>query len=168
MRQSGAMVKSPDKDVNADQKALHLAVALARLLDLKKGDHVEILDLRGITILADCFVFATGFARVQIQALAEAALEEARKAGCRCRSVEGYEDSGWILLDFGDVIVHLMTEESRDYYRLDRLWGDAPRISWMQGADPSSGPVETGKEVETKNNEESRAQSCGPSSLAGA
>ena len=77
-------------------------------------------------------------ARVQIQALADAAFEEARTMGRHRRSVEGYEDSGWILLDYGDVIVHLMTEESRDYYRLDRLWGDAPKIKWMEGDDSPS------------------------------
>ncbi len=107
-----------------------LATLLARTLDTKKADHVEVLDLREISILADYFVFGTGFARIQIQALADAAAEEAKAAGFRCQSVEGYGDSGWILLDFGDVIAHLMTEESRDYYRLERLWGDAPRENW--------------------------------------
>ncbi|NUN94687.1 MAG: ribosome silencing factor [Candidatus Omnitrophica bacterium] len=97
---------------------------------MKKADHVEVLDLRDLSILADYFVLGAGFARIQIQALADAAVEEAKKAGFQCKSVEGYEDSGWILLDFGDVIAHLMTEESRDYYRLERLWGDAPRENW--------------------------------------
>ncbi len=140
-------VKNPNKDAEAAQKALDLAVGLARLLDRKKGDHVEVFDLRGITIIADFFVFASGFARVQIQALADASLEETRKMDYRCRSVEGYEDSGWILLDYGDVIVHLLTEESRDYYRLDRLWGDAPKIEWMEGEGNPSGtfhPADTG------------------------
>ncbi len=133
MSRGRAGEEGSSKDTVAARKALELAIGLARVLDQKKGDHVEILDLRQITILADFFVFASGFARVQIQALADAALEEAKKRGHLCRSVEGYEDSGWILLDLGDVIVHLLTEESRDYYRLDRLWGDAPRIEWGEG-----------------------------------
>lgn len=62
--------------------------------------------------------------------MADAALESARNDGKKPRSIEGYEASGWILLDFGDVVVHLMTHEARDYYRLDRLWGDAPRLDW--------------------------------------
>jgi ribosome-associated protein len=107
-----------------------LAITAARTIDAKKAEHVEVLDLRGLSILADFFVLGSGFARVQIQALADAAREEMRKAGKRCRSVEGYEDSGWILLDFGDLVMHLMTEEARDYYRLERLWGDAPRVDW--------------------------------------
>ncbi len=110
---------------------IDLAVALAAVLDRKKADHIEVLDLRSITILADYFVLASGFARIQIQALCDAALEEGRLIKKKCRSVEGYEDSGWILMDYGDVIVHLLTEESRDYYRLERLWGDAPRVDWQ-------------------------------------
>ena len=130
LKESRTDASGPRKDQGRADRAYELALHLARELDRKKGDHIEILDLRGITILADFFVFASGFARIQIQALADAALEEARKMSYRCRSVEGYEDSGWILLDFSDVIVHLLTEESRDYYRLDRLWGDATRVQW--------------------------------------
>lgn len=122
------------KDVTQDRihvNTLDLAILLAAGLDRKKADHIEILDLRNITILADYFVLASGFARIQIQALCDAAREEARKIGKKCRSVEGYDDSGWILMDYGDVVVHLLTEESRDYYRLERLWGDAPRVDWQ-------------------------------------
>lgn len=115
-----------------DERALELACRIARALDNKKAEHLEVLDLREVTLLADYFVMASGFARVQIQSLADQALESARKAGFRCRSVEGYDDSGWVLLDFNDVVVHLMTEESRDYYRLERLWGDSPRTDWKQ------------------------------------
>jgi ribosome-associated protein len=145
LSQGRAFVEGPNKDTESARKALDLAIGLARLLDHKKGDHVEILDLRQITIIADFFVFASGFARVQIQALADAALEEAKKTGHSCRSVEGYEDSGWILLDLGDVIVHLLTEESRDYYRLDRLWGDAPKVVWTEGGGHSTGSVHPGE-----------------------
>lgn len=123
--------KSPPKPRGLAEKSSHeLAICVARVLDAKKADHVDVLDLRQLSILADYFVFGSGFARVQIRALADAALEEARKEGVRTRSTEGYDDSGWILLDFGDVVVHLMTEESRDYYRLERLWGDAPKVEW--------------------------------------
>ncbi len=151
------VVEGPGKEAEAARKALDLAVGLARLLDRKKGDHVEILDLREITILADYFVFASGFARVQIQALADAALEEAKKSGHPCRSVEGYEDSGWILLDLGDVIVHLLTEESRDYYRLDRLWGDAPKVEWVEGGNRSTASGHPGNNA-AESKEEFRVQ----------
>jgi ribosome-associated protein len=117
-------------DTEDSSRSLTLAVLLAQALDRKKGDRIEILDLRKITVITDFFIFVSGFARIQIQALADTALDEAHQANLRCRSIEGYGDSGWILLDFGDVIVHLMTEESRDYYRLDHLWGDAPRVKW--------------------------------------
>jgi ribosome-associated protein len=97
---------------------------------LKKADNIDILDLSGISILADFFVFAAGFAQIQIQALAREVLEQTKAEGYRHRALEGLDDSGWILIDFGDVVVHLMTHESRDYYRLERLWGDAPKVAW--------------------------------------
>ena len=115
----------------AGAQARRLALEVAQALDLKKGDDIDILDLRELSILADYFVLGAGFARIQIQALADAVLERvAGGVGRRPRSMEGYEDSGWILIDYGDVVVHLMTHECRDYYRLERLWGDAPRVAW--------------------------------------
>ena len=108
----------------------NLAANLAGTLDKKKGDEIEVLGLTGISLVTDFFVLGAGFARIQAQALADAALEAARSDGHKPRSIEGYGESGWILLDFGDVVVHLMTHEARDYYRLDRLWGDAPRLDW--------------------------------------
>lgn len=107
-----------------------LARLLAGAIDDKKGERIEVLDLRGLTIWADFFVIASGAVRIQIQAMAEEAILRGKKAGHRHRSVEGQEDSDWILIDFADVVVHLMTHESRDFYRLEKLWGDAPKMNW--------------------------------------
>ncbi|MCA9450360.1 MAG: ribosome silencing factor, partial [Candidatus Omnitrophica bacterium] len=107
-----------------------LAVALAKAIDDKKGERIEVLDLRGLTIWADFFVIASAAVRIQIQAMAEETMRRAKEAGCKKQSAEGLQDSDWILIDFADVVVHLMTHESRDFYRLEKLWGDAPKISW--------------------------------------
>jgi len=107
-----------------------LAKLLARAIDDKKGERIEILDLRGLTIWSDFFVIASGAVRIQIQAIAEEAIRQAKKSGVKTRSVEGQQDSDWILIDFADVVVHLMTHESRDFYRLEKLWGDAPKVVW--------------------------------------
>lgn len=105
---------------------------VAVTLEDSKADEIEAWELVGLSIVADFFVVGSGYARVQIQALADKVLDRGRADGTKCRSVEGYGDSGWILLDFGQVVVHLMTHESRDYYRLDRLWGDAPHLDWKK------------------------------------
>lgn len=86
--------------------------------------------MRGLSVLADYFILGAGFANVQVRALADHVLETARRHKVRRLSTEGYDESRWILVDYGDVVVHLMTHECWDYYRLDRLWGDAPRVPW--------------------------------------
>jgi ribosome-associated protein len=105
------------------------------------------LDLRGLSILADYFLIGSGYAQVQVRALADFVLEAGRAAGAKRMSTEGYEESRWILIDYGDVVIHLMTQESRDYYRLERLWGDAPRVQWEtevnhSGPNPSTDEME--------------------------
>ncbi len=107
-----------------------LARLLAKAIDDKKGERIEILDLRGLTVWSDFFVIASGAVRIQIQAMAEETIRQAKLGGTRNRSVEGLQDSDWILVDFSDVVVHLMTHESRDFYRLEKLWGDAPKVKW--------------------------------------
>ena len=124
--------KDPTDSVNIDEPldATDLAKELARAIDNKKGEKVEILDLRELTVWADFFIIASGAVRIQIQAMAEETIRRAKQCGHRNRSAEGLQDSDWILIDFTDVVVHLMTHESRDFYRLEKLWGDAPRMSW--------------------------------------
>ncbi len=134
MEQKGDILENDRKKVSkAKSKKLgaeDLAKQLAKSIDDKKGERIEVLDLRGLTILADFFVIASGAVRIQIQAMAEDAIRHAKKCGNKNKSVEGLQDSDWILIDIADVVVHLMTHESRDFYRLEKLWGDAPRISW--------------------------------------
>ena len=80
--------------------------------------------------IADVFVLATGNSRRQVQALADSVDEALRDHGRRPIRVEGRTEGEWALLDYGDVVVHLFQPEMREFYSLERLWGDAPRVEW--------------------------------------
>lgn len=101
----------------------------ARAADSKKAAAIRILDLREVTSFADYFIICTGTNQRQNQAIwDEVALQMKKQAGELPASVEGYENGEWILGDFGDVIVHVFSEEKRDYYQLERLWRDATDV----------------------------------------
>ncbi len=89
-----------------------------------KGVDVQILEVKGLTLLADYFVIATGLNQRHVRSLADTLSRELRKP----IHVEGYDVATWILLDYGDVIVHVFREAERGFYGLERLWGDAPRL----------------------------------------
>lgn len=103
-----------------------LAKTLARLIDSKKGEEIVIFDLRGISPITDYFVIANGLSDIHIRTIADYLLEYETPD-----HVEGLEAASWTLLDFIDVIVHLFLKESRDFYGLERLWGDAPRVEFQ-------------------------------------
>ena len=90
-----------------------------------------VLDLVGRTIVADAFVIATGRSKIQTRSIADGITEQVREAGFHVARTEGYSDGGWILIDLGNVIVHVFTPEQRAFYNLERLWGAAgePRAS---------------------------------------
>ena len=101
---------------------------LARSLVELKAEEVVILDLTGISDLFDAFVLATGTSETHRRALAETAWAQyRRRSNTGTGHREGVGSSGWMLLDCGDVIVHIMSPELRDYYELEEFWGDAPR-----------------------------------------
>lgn len=108
--------------VPADVK---LAVAAARD---KKAEHLHVLDLRKGSAFTDFFIIATGTNIRQVQAIADGIEESLKKIGMRPALVEGYARAEWILLDYFDFIVHVFTPATREFYGLERLWGDAERI----------------------------------------
>jgi ribosome-associated protein len=101
------------------------AVRTAELALTKKAESVISMDLRGLTSTCDFFVIATGTSDVQVKAIADAIKNGMTDEGEKAWHVEGYEGKRWILLDYVDVVVHVFDEETRDYYQLERLWGDA-------------------------------------------
>lgn len=98
-------------------------VALVRdAAEDKKGEDIAVLDLTGRTIVADTFVVVTGRSAIQTRSIADAIVEKAAEAGLQSR-LEGHADGGWILIDLGNVVVHVFTPDERQFYNLERLWG---------------------------------------------
>ena len=105
------------------------ALLAARAADIRKAEDVRILDLRG-RFVSDFFVVASVLNRHQAKAIAEDLLHQAKAAGrTHCRA-EGLEDGTWVLVDLGDVVVHLFDPEYRRFYDLEQLWGDARKVAW--------------------------------------
>ena len=94
-------------------------------LSEKKGEDIKVLKIDEICSFADYFIIASGKNVNQIQAMADAVQEDAAKSGYEQKMIEGYEKANWILMDYGDIIVHIFDHESRSFYNLERLWNDA-------------------------------------------
>jgi ribosome-associated protein len=103
-------------------------VAARAALD-KKAIDVAVLDLQGLAGFADYFLVCSARSTTPADTIADAVRVALRAEGVRARHAEGSSDSGWILLDYGDVVVHVFLEATRGFYALDRLWGDAPLLS---------------------------------------
>jgi ribosome-associated protein len=98
----------------------------------KKAENIIVLDIRGMSVIADYFVIATGTSERQIKALAGAVDEALAMQGLHAAGVEGLQQALWVLMDFGDVIIHIFSPEQRDYYRLERLWSKATPLLVIQ------------------------------------
>ncbi|HEY9722978.1 MAG TPA: ribosome silencing factor [Oscillatoriaceae cyanobacterium] len=90
--------------------------------DDKKADQIKILDVEGISMLADYFLVCSGQTSIKVRAIAQFVEEELTNAGHKLYGMEGLADGVWVLLDFGTVIVHVMREKEREFYNLERLW----------------------------------------------
>jgi ribosome-associated protein len=103
-----------------------IALLACKAIDDKKGKDITILKLEGISLITDYFVICNGNSRTQTQAISDNLEEELGKAGFTTGRREGYAEGRWILLDYGSLIVHIFQNEERQFYNLERLWGDAP------------------------------------------
>ncbi len=122
---------NPANNPNADgtDPALQLALAAARVALDNRGRDVVVLDLRSVTPICDYFVVATGTSRRQLHAISEEVDDVLEgQLGDKRLGREGYDESRWILLDYGNVVVHLFDEETREFYDLESLWGDAVKV----------------------------------------
>jgi len=108
------------------------SIKMARLaieaLEDKKAEDIRVIDISEISVIADYFIIAGGGNQNQIQALSDNVEEKLGKAGAPVRQIEGYNTANWILLDFGDVIVHIFDKENRLLYDLERIWRDGKQI----------------------------------------
>lgn len=107
---------------------LERATLAARAADEKKAENIRILDLHGLCNFTDAFVICSASNRIQLGAIVDAILEAFRKAGIRGVTEDGVPGANWLVLDAGDVVVHIMSHESRSFYRLENLWGDAQDV----------------------------------------
>lgn len=119
-----------DEDLDAvegldSEEKIRTAAAAA---DSLRADDIIALDLRSLTIIADFFLICTGNSSIQIRAIADRIEERLREQGLHKLRMEGYQEATWILVDFGDVVAHVMAAEQRAFYNLEGFWSAAPRV----------------------------------------
>ena len=110
---------------SADSNAIQTLADVYHALDQKFGKDIVVMDISGISTITDYFIILTGGSAPQIQALAAAAEETLTKRGYKLLHTEGMRSANWVLMDFGDIIIHLFDKENRAFYNLERVWGDA-------------------------------------------
>lgn len=115
-------------------ESLAIAERVAEFLRQKKGRRIVVLDLHQLTLIADYFVIAGGGSTTQVKALADYAQEQLEKARIPVLHTEGYDSARWVLIDCGGVVVHIFHQDERDFYNLERLWGDAPVVKIIDEA----------------------------------
>ena len=131
----------------ADKHSKELAKLVYEALEEKKAQDIKIINIEGVSVLADYFIIASGTNHNQVQAMADSVEETLGKAGHPAKQTEGYRSANWILLDYGDIIVHLFDTENRLFYDLERIWRDGKEISG-------------GRTVKKYNNSERRVFRC--------
>jgi len=125
----------PTPDIGRD-----LAILAARAADSKQGTDIVVLDVAPVLAICEYFVVCSA-GNTRLVAAIAAEIEEQSWLGMDRKVVatEGMTERRWVLLDYGDVVVHIFLDTERDYYRLDRLYGDVPRIDWTESVAPASG-----------------------------
>lgn len=108
--------------------AKDLAIQAVKLMDAKKALDINMIDIRKVSTLGDYFVIATGTSNTHVKALADELEFRLKEEGAAPTHIEGYRSNSWILLDYGEVIIHVFTRESREFYDLDRLWQDGEKV----------------------------------------
>ena len=112
---------------------MHSSKEMARLayeaLDEKKGEDIRVIEIKDISIIADYFVIANGTNASQVDALVDSVREKLGRAGIEPQRIEGIRTASWILMDYGDVVVHVFSRDDRLFYNLERIWRDGKTIS---------------------------------------
>ena len=112
-------MKAQELDSDAKRKTIEDAA------EDKKANYITTLNLRDRTLIADFFIICSGTSNVHIRSIADGIMEAMEKHGIRQSALEGYSEGAWVLLDYGDVVAHIMSEEHRSFYKLEGLWGTA-------------------------------------------
>lgn len=123
---------------------LEIAELAVKVLDNKKARDIRVLETKDITVLADYFILCTATSTTQIKTLSDEVDKALAEKGERALRTEGYRGGGWVLVDFGSVVVHIFLKEIREFYSLERLWRDAPEVDiskWITEEDNDKGLV---------------------------
>ncbi|MEO7794238.1 MAG: ribosome silencing factor [Thermoanaerobaculia bacterium] len=148
---------APAALVSAEDIRARVRAAVGAAHDTK-AENVRVRHLEPVTSFADYFVIASASNERQVQAIANAVEEQLLELGVRALHVEGYGSAQWVLLDYGDFLVHSLLEERRDYYGLERLWRDAPDVTPdFEPEDSRRGPEAQGEPEEAQSPEASEA-----------
>lgn len=110
------------------EQSKEMARIAYRALEDKKGENIKIIDIGTVSVLADYFLIANGTNESQVHAMVDSVEEELTKAGYALKQVEGYGTGKWVLMDFGDIIVHVFDKENRLFYDLERIWRDGKAV----------------------------------------
>jgi ribosome-associated protein len=110
--------------------ALETAKQSAQAADSKKGEDIIILDLKDVSTIADYFVILSAQSEPHLKAIRNEIEAKLKKLHVGVRGIDGFPQSQWIVMDLGDVLVHIFDKDLREFYSLEKLWGDAPRIDW--------------------------------------
>ena len=113
---------------NGKDRSAELARIAISALEDKKAEDVRVIDIGDVSVLADYFFIANGNNRTQVQAMADEVEQRLGRAGAEPKQIEGYQTGNWVLLDFGDVIIHIFDAQNRLFYDLERIWKDGRQI----------------------------------------
>jgi ribosome-associated protein len=109
-----------------------IAITCAKIADEKKALDIVILDVDKISSITDYFVICSAINERQLHAIADEIDKQMKKISVNKFGMEGYREAKWVLIDYGDLIVHVFEKEIRNYYDLELLWGDAPKVTWQE------------------------------------
>ena len=113
-------------------KSKEMVKLAVQALEDKKGEDIKVIDITGVSVLADYFIIASGTNKNQVQALVDNVDETLGRAGFEAKQIEGTRNSSWVLMDYGDMIVHVFDEENRLFYDLERIWRDGKELDISQ------------------------------------
>lgn len=111
---------------------------VVRAADAKQARDMVVLDLRGLTLMTDYFFICSGTSSTHIRTIVDSIVETMKRAGMGGIRVEGYDAASWVLMDYGDVVAHVMAPEQREYYGLETFWKEAPRVP-LDASAPAGG-----------------------------
>jgi ribosome-associated protein len=124
--------------VTASPEAIEMAIVAASAAASKLADDVVVIDVSGQLVITDCFVIASASNERQVNAIVDEVEEKMRQAGSKPARREGAREGRWTLLDYIDIVVHIQHQDERNFYALDRLWGDCPVVAVDLSADPEN------------------------------